>query len=72
MLTNPEYNIVLTYCFNHLSLEVSVTNYAVPDSDSDNWHIIYSAACSSAEAQRDMLMYCFYWPPFTRMEITSE
>jgi len=51
---------------------VSVTNCDVPDSDSGNWHIIYSAACSSAEAQRDMLMYCFYWPPFTRMEITSE
>ena len=48
-MTNPEYNIVLTYCTIHFYLKFSVTNFdVVPDSDSGTWHIIYKAVCSSA------------------------
>jgi hypothetical protein len=69
MVTNPEYNIVLTYWKIHLYLKCSVTNFDVlPDNDSDTWHIIYKVVCSSPFTWCGILKYCFYWPPFTRME----
>jgi len=45
MMTNTEYNILLSYCKFHLNLKFSFTNFDVaPDSDSDMYDVSDAAA----------------------------
>jgi hypothetical protein len=56
MITNPEYNNVLTYWGINLNLKFEGANfYVVPDSDSGTWQIVYKAVCSSPVTWQDIL-----------------